>query len=301
MGGAFSQPTSSRVIIEKRYGAPSQRLLPYLTRTEVNAREETTKVFERLRAEDDDDREYMRALRMLIRKKNHTKEEEGILKRLRAAYNNSIMVLRVAENTAVFAGVEPEQEHKQDDVPYIAYTYADDAQQYLDVLLEFNIVTERGRKRKGGVRDADKRIMKLGYLARAMSGQKWCVIKPPGEACHIMYANEFVKEVLKWASREQGVDVVDFQPMTQESVNMWKRLARRGEEDEPFATLTTEPGHRQERQQADMELFNLDRPLRICSECGWFAALTYDHPVLKDRLFFCGDSCAQQTWQRVVQ
>lgn len=214
-----------------------------------------------------------------------------IKKRLQAIYENNGILDALFYIIGQRLMDWDEEEYEEEKNHYIAYSFADDAQEYIDIALDFDIIQHKGRKKGTGPYVE----LSIGYLARFMSGQKWCVIKGEDDQCHIMYANDFLKEVLKWSKREYGATVVTFHPVTQESVNMWKRLARQGELDEPFASLIPQKGDAAFRQTAGMDLFNLE--LRICSVCDWFAHYTYDHPQLGGKLFFCGQRCSEIKWQ----
>jgi hypothetical protein len=217
-------------------------------------------------------------------------QNSPIIKRMQAIYKSN-GILDALFDIIGQRLMDWDEEDEEEKNHYIAYSFADDAQEYIDIALDFDIIQHKGRKKKTGPYVE----LSIGYLARFMSGQKWCVIKGDDDQCHIMYANDFLKEVLKWSKREHGATVVTFHPVTQESVNMWKRLARQGELDEPFASLVPQRGDAAFRQTAGMDLFNLE--LRICSVCDWFAHYTYDHPQLGGKLFFCGQRCSEVKWQ----
>lgn len=292
MGQMFTAPLpDGSVVIERITQSNAERIYPWI-KEERHAREDTLVVLLRERGKKLYSRDYAQALRKLRAEKQRAPEREQMWKRINAVKEQTIMTYRIEE---VIKGTKlgAMTNDDEDAVMYLAYAFADDQNRYLDIMLNFEVK----RERRGKGRNVEERmVISLGYLVRCLAGQKWCLIKQPQEVCHIMYASQFVKQVLKWAKQQHGVSVVEFQPMTQESVNMWKRLALRGDEDEPFATLTTAPGLRQERQQADMDLFNLQ--VRICAECNWFATYTLDHPTLKNQLYFCGESCARQTWSK---
>jgi len=178
---------------------------------------------------------------------------------------------------------------------YVAYSFLNDDSDYLDIGLTFDIKTHRKRKNQ------DEYIeLKIGFLARFMMGLDYCRANDDGVTkCQPLYANLLTKEVLKFGKKE-GATVVTFHPVSEQSINMWLRLAKDQESPE-FDMLKKNPKGLppayENRQTTQLDNFNLQ--FRICSSCNWFAPYTVDHPHLKDKLFFCGQKCLEIKWKNL--
>jgi hypothetical protein len=208
--------------------------------------------------------------------------------------NNRTRVLNLYQNRGIAKFIEKDVTYFCEDMDddydlYIAYAFADNEKLYLDIAVTFSIVDAPARKRAGSttIKEESTKVLQIRYLARFLSGQSYFI--PRGSKTTI-YSRDLMKRVLKFAKEVHDVSVVTFLPVSKESVEMWKSLAK-NRESEPFNSLPPNgfSGRAEDKTTADMDLFKLE--YRICSECNWFATYTCDHVQFKNKLFFCGKEC----------